>query len=235
MLSAVCCWVPMIHVLIASDIRLYREGLALHFGRSAGFSVVTVVEDRAAAIRSARELAPDVLLVDMAMADSLATIRDVRDQAPNVRVVALTVPEVERAVLACAEAGIAGYVPRDGSLEDLNVVVESSVRNESIASPRMVASLMRRLAALAADRNGAATESLTAREIDIVKLIDQGCSNKQIASRLSIELSTVKNHVHNVLEKLGVQRRSQAAARLRQTPSSTAPLSLDSSSGELAR
>jgi len=225
----------MIHVVIASDIRLYREGLALHFGRSEGFRVVSVVDDRAAAVRSTRDLAPDVLLVDMAMAESLATIRDIREQAPDVRVVALTVPEVERAVLACAEAGIAGYVPRNGSLEDLNIAVESSVRNESIASPRMVSSLMRRVAALAASRHGAATESLTAREVDIVKLIDQGCSNKQIASRLSIELSTVKNHVHNVLEKLGVQRRSEAAARLRQTASSTSPLFLDSSSKELTR
>ncbi|MBK5189522.1 MAG: response regulator transcription factor [Gemmatimonadaceae bacterium] len=225
----------MIRVLIASDIRLYREGLALHFAQSAGFSVVTVVDDRVAAVRSARDLSPDALLIDMAMADSLATIRDLREQAPAVRVIALTVPEVERAVLACAEAGIAGYVPRNGSLEDLNVAVESSVRNESIASPRMVASLIRRVAALAADRNGAATESLTAREIDIVRLIDQGCSNKQIAARLSIELSTVKNHVHNVLEKLGVQRRSEAAARLRRMPSaSSAAFTLDSSSKELA-
>jgi two-component system nitrate/nitrite response regulator NarL len=226
----------MIRVLIASDIRLYREGLALHFGQNARFSVLTVVDDRAAAVCGACELAPDALLIDMAMAESLATIRDLRERAPDVRVIALTVPDVERAVLACAEAGISGYVPRNGSLADLDVAVESSVRNESIASPRMVASLMRRIAALAADRNGAATESLTAREIDIVKLIDQGCSNKQIAARLSIELSTVKNHVHNVLEKLGVQRRSEAAARLRRTlGASSNSFTLDSASKELAR
>ncbi len=224
----------MIHVLIASDIRLYREGLALHFDQRPGFTVVGAVEDRASSIRAARELTPDALLIDMAMAESLATIRDLRDQAPAVRVIALTVPEVERAVLACAEAGIAGYVPRNGSLEDLNIAVESSVRNESIASPRMVASLMRRVAALSADRSGAVSESLTARELDIVKLIDQGCSNKQIAARLSIELSTVKNHVHNVLEKLGVQRRSQAAARLRRSAgTSSTPFTLDSASKEL--
>lgn len=225
----------MIRVLIASDIRLYREGLALHFGQSARFNVVSVVDDRATAVRCALDLAPDALLIDMAMAESLATIRELREHAPTVRVIALTVPEVERAVLACAEAGVSGYVPRNGSLEDLDVAVESSVRNESIASPRMVASFIRRIAALAADRNGATTESLTAREVDIVRLIDQGCSNKQIAARLSIELSTVKNHVHNVLEKLGVQRRSEAAARLRRTSSSlTTPVTLDSSSKELA-
>ena len=226
----------MIRVLIASDIRLYREGLALHFGQNPHFSVVGVVEDRSSAMRYARDLAPDALLIDMAMAESLATIRDLHACVPNVRVIALTVPDVERAVLACAEAGVSGYVPRNGSLEDLDVAVDSSVRNESIASPRMVASLLRRIATLAADRSSTATESLTAREIDIVRLIDQGCSNKQIAARLSIELSTVKNHVHNVLEKLGVQRRSEAAARLRRGTSALGgSLTLDSSSTELAR
>ncbi len=226
----------MIRVLIAGDIRLYRDGLALHLGQRAGFAVVAVVDDRASTVRAARDLLPDALLIDMAMAESLTTVRELREEAPAVRVIALTVPEVERAVIACAEAGIAGYVPRNGSLEDLDAAVECAVRNESIVSPSIAASLMRRVAALAADRNGPATESLTAREVDIVRLIDQGCSNKQIAARLSIELSTVKNHVHNVLEKLGVQRRSEAAARLRRAAVAAPPsFSLDSSREELAR
>lgn len=205
----------MIRLLVVGDIRLWAEALALHLSRSSRFGVMGVAMERATALAMAEDLAPDVVLLDMATADSLRLVRELRRVSPRTRVLALTIPEVEGTVLACAEAGIAGYVPRTGSLEDLVAAIEGAARDESIVSPRIAASLLRRVTALAAERASESAGALTAREVEIVRLIDQGCSNKQIAARLSIELSTVKNHVHNLLEKLGVQRRSEAAARLR--------------------
>ena len=205
----------MTRILVVGDIRLYCDGVAAHLDHSDGLSVIGVATDRSTAIEAARGGRPDVVLLDMAIADSLTLVRELRAAAPSTRVVALTIPEVERAVVACAEAGVAGYVPRTGSLADLVTVVRSAARNESIVSPSIANSLLRRIAALASDRAAAETAMLTPREIEIVRLIDQGCSNKEIAARLSIELATVKNHVHNLLDKLGVHRRSEAAAQLR--------------------
>jgi len=107
-------------------------------------------------------------------------------------------------------------VPRDGTLADLRAVIESVARGEVVCSPRIAASLLRRIADLAAEREPPPPElRLTSREIEIVELIDQGLSNKEIAQRLSIALPTVKNHVHSILDKLHVHRRAEAAARLR--------------------
>ena len=208
----------MIRVLVVGDIRLYRDGLAFHLARQASLSVVGTAADRAEALRGARELGPDVVLLDIAMPESLAAVRDLAALAPAPRVVALAVPEVERDVIACAEAGVAGFVQREGSLADLVAAVESAACGELVISPRMAASLLRRVSALAADRAAApAHAELTGREGEIVRLIDQGLSNKQIAARLCIEVATVKNHVHNILEKLGIHRRAEVAVRLRAT------------------
>lgn len=202
-----------IRVLVAGDIRLYRDGVAAHLSANIRYAVVGTAADRDTARELAQSAAPDVAIVDMAMADGLAVVRDISRVAPNTRVVALTVPEVERAVIACVEAGISGYVTREGSLEDLVAVVESAARGEAMMSPKMVATMLRRVCALAADRSAeAARAELTLREVEIADLIKQGLSNKQIAARLTIELATVKNHVHNILEKLHVHRRAEVVA-----------------------
>jgi DNA-binding NarL/FixJ family response regulator len=123
------------------------------------------------------------------------------------------VPETEHDVIPCAEAGVAACLPRETTLADLSATIERVAAGESNASPRVAAMLLRRIATLA-ERNSPEA-NLTAREEEILVLIDDGLSNKQIARRLSIELPTVKNHVHNILEKLHVHRRYEAAARMR--------------------
>jgi DNA-binding NarL/FixJ family response regulator len=206
----------MLRIVVAGDIRLYRDGVAQHLGRDPRFSVVGVADNRAALATVTREMAPEMVIIDMAMHESLVAVRDLMRDMPNASVVALTVPEQEAAVLACAEAGIAAYVLRNGSLEDLTRAIESASLGESIVSPRMAASLMRRVATLAADRAPPPMmDELTTREREIVALLAEGLSNKQIAGRLNIELATAKNHVHRILEKLHVSRRGEIAARLR--------------------
>ena len=129
---------------------------------------------------------------------------------------ALGVSEAEDDILECAEAGIAAYVLREGSIEDLVETLEATVRGELCCTPKVAATLMRRLAALAATQPSALDAThLTSRELGILRLIERGLSNKEIAGRLFIEVSTVKNHVHHVLEKLQVRTRGEAAARYR--------------------
>jgi len=210
----------MIRILIVTDIRLYRDGLAAFLGKRDQMAVIGTADSGAAALAQARDGAPDVILVDQAMPDSGTAIQDLTARVPSSRVVALGVAETERDVIACAEAGVSGYVAREASLEDLVAVVESVVRGELLCSPQVAASLFRRVAFRAV---GAVEPipggRLTSREGQIVRLIEQGLSNKEIAARLGIEAATVKNHVHNVLEKLQVHRRAEAAARWRSHPS----------------
>lgn len=206
----------MISVFIIADIRLYREGLADCLAREQDMEVVATAADRSDAVERVGDLVPDVALLDMAMLESAATVRAIARSVPDVRVVGLAVPETEPHVIACAEAGIAGYVPREGSLADLVASVRAAARGEAVCSPQITAGLLRRISALSAERAlRSPVASLTAREREIVRLIDDGLSNKEIALRLCIQLATVKNHVHNILEKLQVNRRAEAAARLR--------------------
>lgn len=213
----------MIRVLIVAEIRLYREGLAAMLrAESEGIEVVATAAGADDAVRALRELAPDIVLLDMAP-DNAWLVRALDAAVPGTRVVALAVPESESEVLACAEAGVTGFVTRDASVEDVAAAVESAARGEVLASPRMVATLFERIATLALERSPESIESrLTARELEILNLIDQGLSNKEIARRLTIELSTVKNHVHNIFEKLNVSRRSEAAARRRESSRTSA-------------
>lgn len=206
----------MIRVLIAAEIRLYREGLADMLSQEAGIEIVATAAGADDAVRGLRALAPDVVLVDLAFPDNAWLVRALAAAVPGTRVVALSVPDVESDLLACAEAGVAGYVTRDGSIEDVVAAVEAAAKGEVLCSPRMAATLFQRVATLALERSPASIESrLTHRELQILDLIDQGMSNKEIARQLTIELSTVKNHVHNILEKLQVSRRAEAAARAR--------------------
>jgi two-component system, NarL family, nitrate/nitrite response regulator NarL len=203
-----------VRVVVMGDIRLYREGLRDLLARQERLDVLGEAADSESGIACARELRPDVVLIDLAMAGSLTTIRALAAADPAVRVVALAVPDVERTVIDCAEAGVAGCLTREASLADVVAAVESAARGEALCSPAVASALFRRVAALAADR-APATPALTAREVEIAALIDEGLSNKEIAQRLRIEVATVKNHVHNILEKLNVRRRAEAAVRAR--------------------
>jgi two-component system nitrate/nitrite response regulator NarL len=206
----------MIRVLIVAHIRLYREGLRDMLSTEPRITVVGTAAGADEAVVALREHAPDVVLLDMAIPDNVWLVRALCAAVTGTKVVALAVPDVEREVLACAEAGVAGYVTREGSVEDVVAAVESVARGEMLCSPRMAATLLQRVATLALERSPGSIEArLTRRELEILDLIDQGLSNKEIARRLTIELSTVKNHVHNVLEKLNVSRRADAVARMR--------------------
>jgi two-component system, NarL family, nitrate/nitrite response regulator NarL len=216
-----------ITVLVVADVRLYREGLSASLGAQPGLAVVGATGERQAALDLLATGRPDVVVLDMATRDSLGLARAIVAARPSARIVAFAVEEVDREILVCAEAGVAAWVACEGSVDDLVATIKHVVRDELLCSPRITATLFRRLASLA--RGAAPTESsggLTGREREIVALIDRGLSNKEIAQRLHLEVATVKNHVHNILEKLQVARRSEAAARLRAPAPVRAPRSM---------
>jgi two-component system, NarL family, nitrate/nitrite response regulator NarL len=203
-----------VRVLLASDAPLYREGIALTLTGRSAIEIAATAVSAEQTLDLVRRLLPEIVLLDMAMPQAFDAARRIA-QLDRARVVALGIAEIEREVLACAEAGVAGYVPRAGSVHDAVAVIEAVARGEARCSPQIVGSLLRRIAALTAERHVAAAKGalagLTAREAEIFALLQQGLSNKLISRRLGIELSTVKNHVHSVLSKLGVHRRTEAA------------------------
>jgi DNA-binding NarL/FixJ family response regulator len=200
-------------LLILGETGLYREALAGSLGRDARFDVVGAVAQVERALEVIDRHDVDVVLVEIGTSDGIDAVRALAAAAPKVKLVALGVPELEPDVIAIAEAGASAYVTPDGSMEDLASVVQRVERGEVLCSPGMTAGLFRRVGALARERGLEPIEKLTARELDVLGLIEEGRSNKEIAAELSIELPTVKNHVHRILEKLHVHSRSEAAAR----------------------
>ena len=201
---------PPIRVLLVSDVRLYRDGLVWGLTAAGRLQVVAAVERPVIALERLAEPGIDVLLVDMSMTGARDLISATRVAHPDTFIIAFTVGMEENAVLDCIEAGAHGYVSRNGTVEDLTTTVESVVRGEARCPPRLAATLFRRVAALASGNDSTTSFlALTQRERQIVDLLDEGLSNREIAGRLGIELATAKNHVHNILEKLHLRRRGQ--------------------------
>ena len=205
----------MIRVFILADIRLYREGLAFVFERTPSIEVAGSAADWGTAANRVAALAPDVVLLDMAMPDRFDAAEGILALSPAPRIVAIAVPDGVEEVLAVAEAGISGYVTRADSITTTIRAIESVARGELLTTPRMAAVLFRRVRTLTASAPAADVFRLTPREREIAELLGDGYSNKVIAQRLHIAPTTVKNHVHNILEKLQVRRRADAAEQLR--------------------
>lgn len=205
----------MISLIVVAEIRLLRDGLAAFLETREGIRVVGTATHHEEALPLLADVEDAVVLVDVAQPSAVDTIRAIVNGAPRSKVVALAVPELEPEVVRWAEEGTAGYVPRDGGLQELEACIRSVARGEAPYTPRMMAALLRRLAALASERRPQPPRTrLTLREREIAGLMRQGLTNKEIANELSIEPCTVKNHVHNILDKLGVRRRGDAAAAL---------------------
>lgn len=223
-----------IRALLITDNRLYREGLLRALQEDTGVEMIDAACNQATCIQDIEALRPDVALVDMAMHGAYSTLRQVRQSASTVKTISLTVPVRDDEVIKCIEAGVAGYLTRDGSFTELVASVRAAMNGELLCSARITGSIVRRLANLSSEREALGpVEYLTPRESHILDLVGRGLSNKLIAREAGIEVATVKNHVHNILEKLGVRCRGEAAATLRRWRSNgesamPAPLANDS-------
>jgi two-component system, NarL family, nitrate/nitrite response regulator NarL len=203
-----------IRVLLISDVRLYREGVEAALGRRPAISIAGTASRVDTAVERVAALNPDVILVDVATRDSLAGVRALRAAAPTAKIVVFAVDESSADIPSYAEAGAVGYVPCEASLDDLTATVECIMREETPCSPRVAATLFKRIHVLGAmGRADVACDAgaLSRREQEILALLRRGLSNKEIAQTLTIGVATVKNHVHSVLAKLHVNTRAEAA------------------------
>jgi DNA-binding NarL/FixJ family response regulator len=201
-------WLAPPRVYVVSEVRLYREGLITSLADQGGLLLVGA-GSCSEALSQLGSLRPDVILLDVAARDSLALPRQALLMVPELRVIAFAVADVEADVLACAEAGFCGYVAQDGSAEDLVEAVRSAVSDELVCSPRIASMLFGRLGRISATRTIPSADGLlTRREREIAALVARGLQNKEIARQLGISGATIKNHVHNILQKLNIQRRA---------------------------
>lgn len=201
----------MIEALVLSGVRLQREGLSALMDDERGLRVAASI----ATADEARAGGPyDVVLADASGPHDVAEIRRLAGEV-DAPIVAFGVPDDDGDVIELAEAGVLGFVGRDATLEEFVAAVQSAVRGEASVPPRVATALLHRVRTPPSRLPSVDVASLTVRERQIVQIIAEGLTNKEIAARLSIEVATVKNHVHNILEKLQVSRRTDAVARLR--------------------
>lgn len=206
---------PPISVFVVSDVRFYREGLGYVLASTKEIVVLGTAAATAESLELAAQLEPDVVLLDTAMIDGVWMAQQLAAAMPGVKIIALAVPRGEEELNVLFEAGVLGYVTREQSLDEVAAAIRTVVREEMVSSSKLRSLVVKRLQALAADFRHPVHVPLTAREREILDLVAQGLSNKEIACELRIERSTVKNHVHNILEKLHVQTRMAAVAEMR--------------------
>jgi DNA-binding NarL/FixJ family response regulator len=191
-----------IRVLIADDHVTVREGLAAIIGRQPDMEVAGEAANGLVAVDLWRERRPDVTLMDLRMPvmDGAVAIGEIRRIEPSARIIVLTTFDTDNDVSRAIRAGAKGYLLKDAEREDLLDCIRRVYSGETCIPPALVA----KLAA------GMSTESLTARELDVVKMLAAGKSNKEIALRLSITETTVKSHLRKIFTKLGVLSRTEA-------------------------
>lgn len=205
-------------ILIVSDVRMFLEALELRLSQHVGMNVVGAV-GRNYALAALAEFAPNFVLLDAGELEGLVLAQALVAQRPDLRIVAFGAPSSANAALVAACQAIVGMVPREGSFDDVVEILEALTCTSKAKQPEALRPVC---LANGQERDAAASakEALTGREREILELIERGLSNKEIARALRIEVGTVKNHVHNVLQKLQVRGRGEAAhsMRLRSLP-----------------
>ena len=204
-----------IRMFIADDNRLLREGLSSMLEQQEDIVVVGAAASGSTAIEQIERLRPEVALIDIGMPDKdgIEVTQALHQDLPEVKVIILGMVDLTDEIMACIEAGAAGYVLKEASFDSLVETIRAVYRGESFCSPEMTASLFSRIAELASERTSQIPKSaikLTGRELEVIHLIADGLSNKEIARKLFIATQTVKNHVHNILDKLQLQTRLEA-------------------------
>ncbi len=192
--------------MIVADVMLYREGLARGLSRLGNVEVVASLASPEANAAIMRE-APDILVIDISHMATLEIVPPLIYSHPDLPVVGFGIGGSADAI-RCAEVGISSFVGRDDSIEDLDRAILKAARGEAVCNPRLTARLIRHLASLTGKAHERADNCLTAREREVASLVKVGLSNKQIAIELGISPATVKNHVHVILDKLDMPRRS---------------------------
>jgi two-component system, NarL family, response regulator LiaR len=196
-----------IRILLIDDHAVVRQGLRMFLALDPELEVVGEASNGAEGIEQARKLKPDVVLIDLLMPvmDGIIAIQRLRKEFPEIEIIALTSVLEDEKVLGAIRAGAIGYLLKDTQADELCRAIKAAAQGQVQLSPQAAARLMREIKA------PESPEKLTERETDVLRLLALGCSNKEIANELVIGEKTVKTHVSNVLMKLGVSSRTQAA------------------------
>jgi DNA-binding NarL/FixJ family response regulator len=211
-----------IRLMLVDDQSLFREALRTLLALQPDFEIAGEAENGERAVALAQSCKPDVILMDLRMPvmNGVEATRRVRATLPSACVVVLTTFEEDEEVFAALRAGAVGYLLKACSAEKLCDAVRAAARGTSVMEPSVAARMMAELSRLSGSEPKRAVqplaESLSERELAVLKLLAAGCSNKEIGSRLNIAEGTVKNHMTNVLGKLGVLDRTQAALKARE-------------------
>ena len=206
---------PLIRVLLADPHALFRRGVRLVLEDESDIEVVGESSDGLDAVDRIVELVPDLVLMDVRMpgVSGIEATRRVRSLVPSVKVAILTVSESDDDLFAAVRAGATGYLLKEVSIEELAEAVRAVARGHSLISPSMASRLLGEFNALSRrveEQRGTAPR-LSDRELEVLRLVARGLSNKDIAAELVIAENTVKNHVRNILEKLQLRSRMEAA------------------------
>jgi two-component system NarL family response regulator len=205
----------LIRVLIADDQALFRRGLYVVLGTEDHIEVVAEAENGEEAIQKAQELAPDVVLMDVRMprVNGIEAARTIRAEVPTTKILMLTVSDEEDDLFEAVKAGANGYLLKEISVEEVAEAIRAVVQGQSLISPSMASKLLSEFNAIskrAEEKQQFPAPALTARELEVLKLVAKGMSNREIADELYISENTVKNHVRNILEKLHLHSRMEA-------------------------
>ncbi len=204
-----------IRVMICDDHALFRRGLIMVLESEDGIEVVGEAEDGEEAIAKAEALTPDVVLMDVRMprVSGIEATRVIGDTVPSAKILMLTVSDEEDDLYDAIKAGATGYLLKEISIEEVATAIRAVVSGQSLISPSMASKLLSEftnLAKRADERQSVPTPRLTDRELEVLKLVAKGMSNREIAAELYISENTVKNHVRNILEKLHLHSRMEA-------------------------
>ena len=210
-----------VRVLVVDDHHLVREGLRAVLSTDPRLEVVGEAQTGVEAVGRVRELQPDVVLMDIRMPDmdGIAATREVKQVSPTTSVIMLTMYENPDYLFEAVKAGASGYVLKDVAGPDLLAAIHTVFEGGSLLNQEVVARFLRRLAAdaeqAAAGPAAAAVgpDRLTPREVEVLRLIAAGLSNREIAARLSVTVATVKTHLEHILQKMQVSDRTQAAVQ----------------------
>jgi len=202
-------------VLVVDDHALFRRGLIMVLESEEGVEVVAEAEDGDEAVAKAEEFAPDVVLMDVRMpkTSGIDATRQIADVIPTAKILMLTVSDEEEDLFEAIKAGASGYLLKEISIEEVADAIRAVVEGQSLISPSMASKLLTEfnsLAKRAEEKQNIPTPRLTDRELEVLKLVAQGMSNREIAGQLFISENTVKNHVRNILEKLHLHSRMEA-------------------------
>jgi DNA-binding NarL/FixJ family response regulator len=204
-----------IRVLIADDQPLYRRGLEVVLHTEEHIEVVGEAENGEEAIAKAEELAPDVVLMDVRMprVNGIEATKEIRDRVPTTKILMLTVSDEDSDLYEAIKAGASGYLLKEVSVEEVADSIRAVMQGESKITPSMASKLINEFSAMSKrvdERQRLPVPQLTARELEVLKLVAKGMSNREIADELFISENTVKNHVRNILEKLHLHSRMEA-------------------------